>query len=213
MHSCRVLLADDHKIVLEGLGSLLSQEFQVVGAVEDGRQLLVKAHELRPDIIIADITMPQLNGIDAVRQIKENGLQTKFIVLTMHQDALYAKRAFDAGASGYVLKCSAMEELVTAIHEVLKGRTYVTPRIAEELMCFYKERPGSDDGELAKLNSRHREILQLLAQGKSAKEIASTLHLSRRTVEYHKYHMMETLRITNTAELIQFAIKQGIVTI
>jgi DNA-binding NarL/FixJ family response regulator len=213
MERTRVLLADDHKIVLEGLKGLLEGEFNVVGTVEDGRELLTKAKELCPDVIVADITMPSLNGIDAVQQLREKGLQTKVVFLTMHHDASYAKKAFDVGASGYVLKHSAPDELVTAIREVIRGRTYVTPMIAEELMQSYKDGRDSEKGGTVKLTSRQKEILQLLAEGKSAKEIALVLHLSSRTVEFHKYHMMEMLAINNTAELIQYAIKQGIVTI
>jgi DNA-binding NarL/FixJ family response regulator len=213
MDKARILLADDHKIVAEGLRSLLEPEFELVGIVEDGRELIAKAKELHPDVIIADITMPSLNGIDAVSQLKKTGLRAKVIFLTMHQDVLYAKRAFDAGASGFVLKHSAPTELVTAIREALKGRTYVTPIIAEELIKSYKETKPGDKNGLGKLTSRKREVLQLLAEGKSAKEIASVLNISARTVEFHKYQMMEVLGIQTTAELIQFAIKQGIVKI
>lgn len=213
MDKARILLADDHKIVGEGLRSLLEPEFELVGIVEDGRELISKAKELHPDVIIADITMPSLNGIDAIFQLKKTGLRAKVVFLTMHQDVLYAKRAFDAGASGFVLKHSATTELVTAIREALKGRTYVTPIIAEELIKSYKETKAGDKNGLEKLTSRKREILQLLAEGKSAKEIASVLNISARTVEFHKYQMMELLGIQTSAELIQFAIKQGIVKI
>jgi DNA-binding NarL/FixJ family response regulator len=213
MKQTRVLLADDHKIVLEGLKGLLAEEFDVVGTVENGRDLLAKAKELLPDIIVADITMPLLNGIDAVFQLKERGLNSKVIFLTMHYDASYAKKAFEAGASGYVLKHSAPDELVKAIHEVLQGRTYITPMITEELLHSFKYDTRGKKGNVTKLTSRQKEILQLLAEGKSAKNIASILHISSRTVEFHKYHLMEILKITNSAELIQYAIKQGIVTI
>jgi DNA-binding NarL/FixJ family response regulator len=213
MERTRVLLADDHKIVLEGLKGLLDEEFDVVGTVEDGRELLTKVKELRPDVIVVDITMPSLNGIDAVEHLREKGSKAKVVFLTMHHDASYAKKAFDVGASGYVLKHSAPEELVTAIREVILGRTYVTPIIAQELMQSYKEGEGGKKSSIVKLTSRQKEFLQLLAEGKSAKEIAAVLHVSSRTVEFHKYRMMEILKIANTAELIQYAIKQGIVTI
>ena len=209
----RMLLADDHKIVLEGLRSLLEPEYEIVGAVEDGRELLAKAEELCPDVIIADISMPKLNGIEAVSQIKKTDSQIKVIFLTMHPDVSYAKRAFEAGASGYVLKHSASTELITAIEEALKGRTYVTPMIAGELMQFYKKETYIKDDITKKLTPRQREVLQLLAEGHSAKEIASILNISTRTVEFHKYRMMEELNINTTAELVQYAIKQGIVTI
>jgi DNA-binding NarL/FixJ family response regulator len=172
MDKTRVLLADDHKIVAEGLRSLLEPEFELVGIVEDGRELIAKAKQLHPDVIIADITMPSLNGIDAVSKIIESGIKAKVIFLTMHQDVLYAKRAFDAGASGFVLKHSAPTELVTAIREAIKGRTYVTPIIAEELIKSYKEGSNGDKDTLGKLTSRKREIIQLIAEGTSAKEIA-----------------------------------------
>ncbi len=213
MERARVLLADDHKIVLEGLKGLLEDEFSVVGTVENGAELLTKAKELSPDVIVADITMPLLNGIEAVQQLREKGLQTKVIFLTMHNEPSYAKKAFDAGASGYLLKHSAPEELVTAIREALQGRTYITPLIAKDLMQSYKSDTGGEKDRDMELTSRQKEILRLLAEGKSAKQIAKGLHISRRTVEFHKYHVMEILGINNTAGLIQYAIKQGIVTI
>jgi DNA-binding NarL/FixJ family response regulator len=138
MNKARVLLADDHKIVAEGLRSLLEPEFELIGIVEDGRELIAKAEELQPDVIVADITMPSLNGIEAVAQLKKAGSTAKVVFLTMHHDVMYASRAFEAGALGFVLKHSASEELLTAIREALNGRTYVTPMIAGELMKSYK---------------------------------------------------------------------------
>ena len=213
MNKARVLLADDHKIVVEGLRSLLEPEFELVGIVEDGHELVAKAKELYPDVIVADITMPSLNGIEAVEQIKKAGSNAKVVFLTMHHDVMYASRAFEAGASGFVLKHSAPDELLTAIREALKGRTYVTPMIAGELMKSYKNGAGLQKDTLGKLTSRQREVLQLLAEGKSAKEIAKILHISTRTVEFHKYHIMEELGIKTNAELVQFAIKHGIISI
>lgn len=213
MNKARILLADDHKIVAEGLRSLLEPEFQLVGIVEDGRELIAKAKELSPDVIVADITMPSLNGIEAVEQLKKIGSNSKVVFLTMHHDVMYANRAFEAGASGFVLKHSAPEELLTAIREVLKGGTYVTPMIAAELMESYKSGTGFQDKVFGKLTSRQREVLQLLAEGKSAKEVAKILHISTRTVEFHKYHIMEELGIKTSAELVQFAIKHGIISI
>lgn len=213
MNKARVLLADDHRIVAEGLRGLLEPEFELVGIVEDGRELMTKAKELRPDVIVADITMPSLNGIEAVEQLKKAGSSAKVVFLTMHQDVMYASRAFEAGASGFVLKHSAPDELLTAIREALKGRTYVTPMIAGELMKSYKNGAGLQKDAFGKLTSRQREVLQLLAEGKSAKEIAKILHISTRTVEFHKYHIMEELGIKTSAELVQFAIKHGIISI
>jgi DNA-binding NarL/FixJ family response regulator len=213
MNKIRVLLADDHKIVLEGLRSLLEPEFEIVGAVEDGRALLKAAKRLSPDVIVADISMPLLNGIEAVRQIKEENEKVKVVFLTMHPDVTYATRAFEAGASGYVLKHSAPSELVTAVREALKGRTYVTPIIAGELLQTYKEGTHMLDEGRVKLTPRQREVLQLLAEGRSAKEVGNILCISPRTVEFHKYKIMEELNLKTSAGLLQYAIKQGIVTI
>jgi len=212
MSKARVLLADDHKIVTEGLRTLLEPEFELVGIVEDGHELLDKADDLSPDVIIVDISMPSLNGIDAVCRLKETGSTAKVVFLTMHDDVVYANRAFEAGASGFVLKHSAPSELVTAIHEVLRGGTYISPAIAGDLMESYKSGDYKKD-PLTKLTSRQREVLQLLAEGKSAKEIAKALHISARTAEFHKYRMMEELGIDTSAGLVQFAIKYGIVSI
>jgi DNA-binding NarL/FixJ family response regulator len=213
MNKVRVLLADDHKIVAEGLRGLLEPEYELVGIAEDGHELIDKAKELQPDVIIADITMPSLNGIEAIGQLKKAGSEAKVIFLTMHHDVMYASRAFEAGASGFVLKHSAPDELLTAIREALKGRTYVTPIIAGELMKSYKNGDSSQKEAFGKLTPRQREVLQLLAEGKSAKEIGRILHISTRTVEFHKYHMMEELAIETSAELVQFAIKHGIISI
>ena len=208
-----VLLADDHKIVLEGLKGLLEDEFEILAAVQDGRELLEKVEQLSPDVIVVDIGMPLLNGIDAVRQIKKSGFETKVVFLTMHQDAMYAKEALDAGALGFVLKHSAPSELTRAIEEALKGNTYISPAIAQELMQLYKGETDVKGGAFGVLTSRQREVLQLLAEGKSAKEIAKILHISARTVEFHKYNIMEHLGIKTSAELVHFAIKHGIVSI
>jgi DNA-binding NarL/FixJ family response regulator len=211
MNRPRVLLADDHKIVTEGLKGLLEPEFELVGTVEDGRALLAAAEKLRPDVIVADISMPLLNGIDSVRQIKKAHGGIKVVFLTMHPDVTYAVSAFEAGASGYVLKHSAPTELVTAIRSALNGKTFVTPLLAGEFMQHTKERAGQRDVS-TRLTQRQREILQLLAEGKSAKEIAAVLNISSRTVEFHKYRIMHDLGITSAADLIRYAIKHGIVT-
>ncbi len=206
-----VLLADDHKIMAEGLRSLLEPEFELTGMVADGRALMDAASKIHPDVIVADISMPLLNGIDAVRQIKETDPNTRVVFLTMHADVAYAAAAFEAGASGYVLKHSAPKELLTAIREVLQGRTYVTPIIAGELMETYKKGNHVQSATVSKLSSRQREVLQLLCEGKLAKEVAGILNISPRTVEFHKYKMMEVLHIDTFAELVQFAVKHGIV--
>ena len=213
MKKPRVLLADDHKIVLEGLKNLLAGEFEIAGSVEDGRALVDQAATLHPDVIVADISMPQLNGIEAARQIKKTDKNIKIVFLTMHPDATYAANAFEAGASGFVLKHSAPSELITAIHEAMKGRTYVTPLIAGDLIRTYQEGVSPEKDLLKKISPRQREILQLLAEGRSAKEIASILNISTRTVEFHKYRMMEQLNIKTSAELVQYAIKHGIISV
>ena len=213
MEKTTVLLADDHKIVLEGLKGLLADEFDVVGTVEDGRALLEQVQQLCPDVIVVDVGMPLLNGIDAVKQIKGSGLDTKVVFLTMHQDAMYAKEAFEAGALGFVLKHSAPSELTKAIQEALKGNTYISPAIAHDMMQLYKDEVDTKAGASGSLTLRQREVMQLLAEGKSAKEIANILHISARTVEFHKYNMMEQLGIKTSAELVHFAIKHGIVSI
>jgi DNA-binding NarL/FixJ family response regulator len=213
MNKATVLLADDHKIVAEGIKSFLEDEFEIIGVVEDGRALLEKTQQLRPDVIVVDVSMPLLNGIDAVREIKKTGLDTKVVFLTMHRDAMYAKEAFEIGASGFVLKHAAPSELITAIQEALKGNTYISPDIAEELMQSYKDHADVKNSAFNKLTLRQREVLQLLAEGKSAKETARILHIAARTVEFHKYSMMEQLGIKNSAELIHYAIKHGLVSI
>ncbi len=206
----RVLIADDHKIVVEGLKKLLAPEFEIAGAVEDGRELVKAVEKLRPDVIVADISMPSLNGIEAVRQIKREYKEVKVVFLTMHPDVAYAASAFKAGASGYVLKHSAPDELATAIRAALQGQTYVTPLIVENLLHFFEEGASGQGDAVSVLSSREREVLQLLAEGHSVKEIATILNLSAKTVEYHKYRMMDSLGIKTLAQLIRYAVMQGI---
>jgi DNA-binding NarL/FixJ family response regulator len=209
----RILLADDHRMVAEGLKSLLSADFELVGVVEDGRSLIDAAKKLHPDVIVADITMPHLNGLDALAPLKKDNPRVKVVFLTMHQEVAYARRALEAGAAGFVLKHSAPAELLTAIRAALDGKTYLTPSLAGEVIHAFQQGKDAPSDPAAKLTPRQREILQLLAEGRSAKEIASTLGISSRTVEFHKYQMMESVRVHNSAELIHFAIKQGIVAI
>ena len=211
MKKASILLADDHKMIVEGLSNLLEPEFELAGIVDNGRELIDSIHNIHPDVIVADISMPFLNGIDAARQINKDYPNIKIIFLTMHSDVAYAAEAFEAGASGYVLKHSATSELINAIHEVLKGRNYITPMIAKDLLLTYKKGTHNRNDTLSRLSHRQREVLQLLAEGRSAKEIASILNISTRTVEFHKYRMMNVLGIKSSAELIQIAIKHGIV--
>jgi DNA-binding NarL/FixJ family response regulator len=204
----RILLADDHRMVAEGLKGILTEEFELVGIVEDGRAMVAAARKLRPDVIVADISMPLLNGIDALAPLKQDNPDVRVVFLTMHRDAAYARRALDAGASGFVLKHSAPAELVLAVRAALQGRTFITPDLAAEVFRTAKE---SNADPLAALTPRQREILQRVAEGKSAKEIAAALGLSARTVEFHKYTVMEALGVENSAELIRFAIKHDLV--
>jgi DNA-binding NarL/FixJ family response regulator len=213
MKNPRVLLADDHRMVAEGLKSLLSTEFELVGVVEDGRALVEAARKLRPDVIVADISMPHLNGIDALVQLKRAGQQVPLVFLTMHPEVAYARRALEAGALGYVLKHSAPAELITAIRAALSGKTYVSPAVAGELLRVINQKEDKVADPAASLTPRQREILQLLTEGRSAKEIGDTLTVSARTVEFHKYQMMEKLDIHTNAELVHFALKHGIAAI
>ena len=209
----RVLLADDHRMVAEGVKRLLEEEFELVGVVEDGRQLVEAAARLRPDVIVADVTMPHLNGIDALVLLKRDNPDVRVVFLTMHKDAAYARRALEAGARGYVLKHSAQTELFLAVRAALAGKTFITPVLAGEVIHDLTSSPTHPSDPVALLTPRQREILQLFGEGCSTKRIASTLDISARTVEYHKYQMMDLLKLQSSAELIHFAIKNGIVPI
>jgi DNA-binding NarL/FixJ family response regulator len=206
-----VLLADDHTIVAEGLEGLLKDGFKLVGTVRNGRELLAAADQLRPDVIVTDISMPLLNGIDAVRQIKISLPRTKVVVLTMHSDPHMAVQALRAGASAYLLKVSSGEELVRAIDEALQGRVYLSSLISKDLISVLLEAKRDPAVEKSQLTPRQREVLQLIAEGRTMKDIASILNISRRTAETHKYGMMERLGVDTTANLIQYAIRLKLV--
>ncbi len=206
----RVLLADDHTLLLEAFEKLLEPDFTVVGAVSDGRALLAAAAELKPDVIVLDIAMPLLNGLDAARQIKKTMPAIKLIFLTMNEDPNLASEAFRIGASGYLLKTSAASELSKAINEALCGRSYVTPLITQGMVESFIRRPG-DDRDAPQLTHRQREVLQLLAEGRSMKEAAKILKVTPRTVAFHKYRLMDQLNLKNNADLIQFAIREGMI--
>jgi DNA-binding NarL/FixJ family response regulator len=210
MNRPRILLADDHRLVADGLRSLLLSEFDLVGVVEDGRSLVEAAKKLLPDVIVADIGMPKLNGLEALSQLKKDNSQVKVVMLTMHREPAFARRAIEAGASGFVLKHSAADELLTAIRAALEGKTYLTPAIAAGVFSEMKPGGNQTGDPQSALTVRQREILQLLAEGLSAKEIAAQLNISTRTVESHKYQMMESLAINNSAELVHYALKHGI---
>ncbi len=206
----RVLLADDHTLLLEAFEKLLEPDYTVVGAVSDGRALLSAAAELKPDVIVLDIAMPLLNGLDAARQIKKAMPAVKLIFLTMNEDPNVASEAFRAGASGYLLKTSASSELSKAIKEALCGRSYVTPVITQGLVESFIRQPG-DNRDAPKLTPRQREVLQLLAEGRSMKEAAKILNVTPRTVAFHKYRMMDQLNLMNNADLIQLAVRECII--
>jgi len=201
----RVIIADDHVLIVEALCSLLQRHCDVVATVADGRALLESAPKLKPDVIVLDVAMPLLNGLDAGRQLKEKMPDVKLIFITMSPDLDLAGRALNAGASGYLLKSSAASELFLAIKQALKGRTYVTATIAHGLeeMFIRDPRPNRRPREIT---PREREVIQLLAEGKTMKEAAYILKVSRRTIAFHKYRVMEHLGIKNTADLVQFAI-------
>ena len=209
----RVLLADDHRMVAEGLKALLPDEFELVGVVEDGRAMIAAAEKLRPDVIVADISMPNLNGFEALERLRKSHPKIKVVFLTMHQNAAYARRALNAGASAFVVKHAAPEELVLAIHAALNGKTFITPSLTKQVVEQAESGAPSESDGAKSLTPRQREILQLLAEGRSAKEIACDLAISARTVEFHKYQIMEMNELHSTAELIHFAIKHGIATI
>ncbi len=213
MKQTHVIIADDHKIVLDGLKSLFEPVFTIAGLAQDGRELVRLVESKKPHVVVVDVSMPKLNGIEAIRQIKEIDPDIKAIVLTMHNDVEYALRAFDMEADGFIVKHAAAAELINAIREVSKGRTYITPHIAGEL--FLAVRNGDQDREkpISKLTPRQREFLQLVAEGRSAQEVANMLCISRRTVEFHKYNIMENLDLKSNADLVSFAIKHGFVSV
>ena len=209
MSRFRVLLADDHRIVAEGIKRLLEGEFELVGMVEDGLALLAKARELKPDVLVIDITMPELNGIEAFEELKKDNPQLRAVFLTMHHNVAYARRALDAGALGYVLKHSASDELILAVRAAAAGKTFVSPAIAGEVLEAMRGGDDTDD-PVRKLTLRQREILRLLIDGLSAKAIAARLDVSPRTVEFHKYSMIESLGLKTSADLIRFGLQHEI---
>lgn len=208
----RVLLGDDHKLFSEGLQRILERQFEVVGVTENGRDLVAAAERLRPDVIVADISMPSLNGIEATRRINKAPHPPKIVILTMHEDATYAAAAFQAGAAGYVVKRSASAEIITAIQEASRGRHYVSPLVAGDVLNVLMQKNLHPEKLKPELTSRQREILQLFAEGKSAKEISITLQISVRTVEFHKYRVMEATGARTIAEMTRYAIAHRIVT-
>ena len=210
MKRIRILLADDHILVSEGFRKLLEPEFEVVGAVGDGRALLKAAEELKPDLVLVDVGMPLLNGLDAARQLKKRMPRLKLVFLTMNPDSDLASEALRIGASGYLLKNSHGDELRKAVRDVVRGMSYVTPQIRQAMEERFIRDPKAANRP-QHLTARHREILQMLAEGRSPKEIASILGISVRTVRFHKYEIMKELGIASNAELVHYAIKHSLI--
>jgi DNA-binding NarL/FixJ family response regulator len=206
----RVLIADDHTLVAEACVKLLEPEFEVIGTFADGQALLAAVPELKPDVIVLDVGMPLMNGLEAGKRIKKLLRAVRIVYLTMNTDVGIAAEAFRGGASGYLLKSSAAAELVTAVRDVLKGKQYVSPLVANDVEAFFLEARISHMGQ-EKLTNRQREVLQLLAEGRSMKEVAYILKLTPRTVAFHKYKIMERLRVRTNSELVQYAIREHII--
>jgi DNA-binding NarL/FixJ family response regulator len=207
MNRTSVLLADDHAILMDGLVNLLRQEFDVVGVARDGRTMIEMAKNKRPDVIVTDISMPHLNGIDATRILRKELRSARFVFLTMHADLPLVEEAFRVGASGFVLKMCDAGEFVKAIHSVAKGSTYITPLLAGDLISVLMTAGPKESSREAPLTSRQREVLQLLAEGKTMKEAAALMGISTRTAESHKYEIMRQLGVQTTAALIRYAVR------
>jgi DNA-binding NarL/FixJ family response regulator len=207
----RLLLADDHTLLLDGLRMMLEPEFDLVGVVEDGQSLLAAAAELRPDLILLDIAMPALNGIDAARALQKNRNPAKVIVLTMHSDPDYITEALRAGASGYLLKRSAASELLTAMRVVLQGGTYISPILSNDRQEFLTAAARREGAFSDRLTPRQREVLQLVAEGRTRKEIAATLRISVKTVEFHKAALSRGFHLRTTADFTRYAIQHGLI--
>jgi DNA-binding NarL/FixJ family response regulator len=207
----RIVLAEDHALVAQGFKALLNDTFDLVGVVNDGRALLAAVETLHPDVIVADISMPLLNGLDAIRRIRSRWPAAKVIVLTMHKEAELAAEALRAGALGYMLKISPVEELIGAIRQVAQGRAYVTTLLLKDLLALLLGAGRQSRGDNSPLTPRQREVLQLIAEGRTMKEVASILKISPRTAESHKYEIMKALGVQTTAELIQYAIRKRLV--
>jgi DNA-binding NarL/FixJ family response regulator len=206
----KILIADDHTLVAEACAKLLEPEFEVLTTVRDGRALLEAAAQLKPDVIVADIAMPLMNGLDACEQIKKQVKSTKIIYLTMNEDKDLAAEAFRRGASGYLLKSSAFAELTQAVHAVIKNKSYVSPLITRDLVSLLiladRKTPGRE-----KLTERQKQVVQLLAEGRAMKEVAAILNITTRTVAFHKYRIMALLGLKNNAELVQYAIRKHLI--
>jgi two-component system response regulator NreC len=213
MNRIRVLLAEDHTIVRKGLRSLLDDEIEieVVGEAEDGQQAIELVQRVQPDVVLMDITMPVLNGLEATRQIKKLFPQVKVVVLTVHSTEEYIFQILRAGASGYVVKQAAVSELVQAIQTVYRGDSFLSPSISRQVVEEYGRRAEAIEDKYDRLTDREREVLQLIAEGRANREIAQLLHVTVKTVEAHRAHLMDKLGLRSTAELTRYALRKGIV--
>ncbi len=211
MHRSRILIADDHQLVAELCKNLLESEFEVVGIVRDGRSLLRVASKERPDVIVVDIAMPVLNGLDAAEQIKKMLPTTKLVFLTMNCDAEVAAEAFRRGASAYLVKTCAASEIVAAVRDVLRGKTYLSPTLPKDDIGFLRRQRQVLVAEEERLTERQRDVLQLLAEGKRMREVGDILHLTTRTVAFHKYRIMELLGARSYADLVKFAFRNHLI--
>jgi len=206
----RIFLADDHSLLLDAFSNLLEPKFEVVGTATDGRQMLKMVSKLRPDVVVMDISMPNFNGFDAGEKLKKTLPDIKLLFLTVNEDPDMVAEAFRIGANGYLLKSSAASELFQAIDAVLNGGNYVTPKITQGMVSAFIKKPGAQKVH-GELTIRQREVLQLLAEGNTMKEVAATLNITPRTVAFHKYQIMGNLDIKSNSELIQYAVKHGLV--
>jgi len=211
MSKSRILIADDHALIGELCKRLLESEFEVVGVVADGRTVIRKATELKPDVILLDIAMPGLNGLDAAQRVKTALPSTKILFLTMNSDPEVAAEAFRRGGSGYLIKTCASTEVVVAVREILRGKTYLSPKLPRDLVNDLRRRGKSMVSEERRLTERQREVLQLLAEGKAMKEIGTILHMTTRTVAFHKYRIMEVLGATSTSDLVRYAVRTHVI--
>ena len=207
----RILLGDDHVLILDGLRSSLQSQFEIVGVAKDGRALIEAAERLKPDLVITDISMPLLNGFEAARHIKKSVPSAKLIFLSQHLNPAYLKQALKLGASGYVLKSGATEELHKAIAAIMRGQTYITPAFGDDVVARLWTRDGEVSNESEDLTERQREILQLIVEGRGNKEIADVLHLSVKTIEFHRARIMTKLGVRTVAELTKVALQQGLI--
>ena len=207
MHRPRILIADDHKLVGQGLSRILSQTCEVLAIVEDGQQLVASVKQLLPELVITDLSMPLLDGLEAIRELKEQGSTARFIVMTMYPDAQLGAEAIRAGALGYILKNSSGDELLTAVSRAMRGRLYITPLLADDIA---RARAHPAASPLDQLTLRQREVLKLILAGQSVKEVADALGLSPRTVETHKYQMMQNVGVRTTVELVEYAFRNGL---